>query len=668
MFKLFGNKTKDQNIQGNSTGQVAQIEKLINQTVWTGNWSEADRKNLSGIIEAVEHYIWNYEPESYSDLLFVKGCAELELGLTAQASASFDRVLVVKPDHFGAQTLRNTPVAEYSMLRRPVWDRTITKLTTNIPAWAIRKDVLCSVRDGSRLVVSAFLGVERAMFPNFINTNLRGGVQVRLHDTPFGKVPTLYFFFDTHPTDYFLWEQCLHNASTFVGKDPFNLASGLIRQLMNQDYLYIVAFNKQNGEVIINRKHAINNMFRKQLSETATSMSGVSLQTDDAFFQGMNWISANFNMKQLKWDEKDQIISSVDAQTTIKTTGKEEQDKRMESLIFILNHPDRYDGPREIRQYGTEADPNKIQFISWELIETEPSRKHRIQAARELGNINSVKAGEALADCYANSSGDVKDAIEKSLGAVLKALVQQCPDFHLLPIEIYQQVDKASVFFRNGGVQFALSTAGEKAFSYIIARLSNGDSQEKIQCLAALGKLGTDEAIHVLLQNTSSAEHSIQTAAINALADCGSPLAAEPLQEMLRNERDRKSRRRLLRAVLATIRRDTETPAQLLMMIDAIVDADLEVRRTVIEFLLENEKTAQKLRTQIGDGEFAREKLISWLNDPDITTHYTAIRGLAILGTPDDIAAIESAPRYTNSATEIKKAISAIRARGTTFR
>ena len=55
------------------------------------------------------------------------------------------------------------------------------------------------------------------------------------------------------------------------------------------------------------------------------------------------------------------------------------------------------------------------------------------------------------------------------------------------------------------------------------------------------------------------------------------------------------------------------------------------------EFLLGNEGTSQELRVHVGDAASVRDKLHSWLNDQDATSHYAAIRGLAILGKTADI-------------------------------
>lgn len=646
--------------------ELAAVLGLMNHTIWRGTWSEDDIKNLRKIIETIERCASPSQPSSYLDLLFVKGCAEIELGLTPQAIASFSRILEVKPDHFGAQVLRDTPDAKLSMLRRPLWGHANSTLPLDLPSRRKRGDVLLPVRDGFRLVVSAFLGVERDMFPGIVDPKTRSGVQVHVHDTPFGKVPTVYFFFDTHPTEPFVWEQCLHHSVTFRDKDPFTLATGIIRQMMSQDYLYVVPFDMENGQIVTNRKHPIDATLRKHLSAVAVEMSGsISLQTDAQFSQAMNWISANFDLKQLQWASDGQHSNSIDKhEVATQTVEKKVSVENVDSLTHILMLPERVGGPRKFQRYGTRENPNLMMTVSWELIETEPSRKRRIEAARELGKIGGTAAGKALAECYSHSGGDVKTAVAESLSIVLKAILQQNPDSHLLPLEAYDRLDKAAVLFQNGDLQFALSAVGEKALPFIVARLSKGNVEEKTACLSALGKIGTDDAAHILLQNVSSAEHLIRTAAINALANCGSPLAAEPLQEMLRHERDKKARRRLLRAMLATVRQGSETPAQLQIMADALVDPDLEARKVITEFLLKNEGTAQKLRMHIGDGALVRDRLRSWLNDQDTTSHYTAIRGLAILGKTADIIALESARRYTgDSATEIKKAISMIRTR-----
>jgi HEAT repeat protein len=453
----------------------------------------------------------------------------------------------------------------------------------------------------------------------------------------------------------------------FKEKDPFTLVTGLIRQMMVEDYLYLVPFDMQNGQVLINRKHLIDATLRKKLTDAAVGLSGTfSMQTDVSFLQAINWISANFDMKQLQWGPETQHSPSTGGRSVATEIVKEEGLNRdIESLVHILTHPERLEGPRKTERYGTQENPNLMMTISIPLIETEASRKRRIEAARELGKIGGAEAGKALAECYSQSKGDdVKTAIAESLSKVLKVRLQQNPDSRLLPPDVYHQLDKAVVLFQQGELLFVISAAGEKALPFVAARLSKGDLEEKITCLSLLGKLGTDEAANILLQNLSSAEHRIRTAAINALAECGSPLAAVPLQEMLHNEHDKKARRRLLRAVLATVRQNAETPTQLEIMTEALVDPDLEARKAVTELLLSNEGTAQKLRLQLGDGVFVREKLRVWLNDPDMITHYTAIRGLAILGKPEDRAVLESARRSSgDSGAEIKKAISMIRAR-----
>jgi hypothetical protein len=302
--------------------------------------------------------------------------------------------------------------------------------------------------------------------------------------------------------------------------------------------------------------------------------------------------------------------------------------------------------------------------ISWELVETEPSRKHRIEAARQLGKIGGTAAGKALAECYARSAGEVKAAVAESLSSVLKAVLQQNADSHLLPPEAYDRLDKAYVLFQNGALQFAVSAVGEKALPFIAARLSRGDVDEKTACLSALGKIGTDDAARILLQHISSADHRIRTAATNALADCGSPLAVEPLLGMLRHEHDRKTRRRLLRAILPGMRDGSETPDQLQMIADALVDPDLEVRRITTEFLLRNEGTAQRLRMHIGDGVSVREQLSLFLKDQDTASHCTAVKGLGLVGKTTDIAALESARHLSgDSIAETRKAVSMIRSR-----
>ena len=91
--RLFGGQST-QDDSKTSTG-LAHMGELINQTIWKGVWSENDRKNLSKIIEIVELYVSHSERGSLFDLLFVKGCGELELGLTSQAITSFDRLLEV---------------------------------------------------------------------------------------------------------------------------------------------------------------------------------------------------------------------------------------------------------------------------------------------------------------------------------------------------------------------------------------------------------------------------------------------------------------------------------------------------------------------------------------------------------------------------------------------
>lgn len=166
-------------------------------------------------------------------------------------------------------------------------------------------------------MVSAFLGVERdRWFPNNVDPNVRSGVQIFIHHTPFGKVPTLYFFFDTNQTDPFVWEQCLHHSDLFKDKDPFTLVTGLIRQMMVEDYLYLVPFDMQNGQVLINRKHPIDATLRKQLTDAAVELSGtISMQTDASFFQAINWISANFDMRQLQWGPETQRSPSISARS-----------------------------------------------------------------------------------------------------------------------------------------------------------------------------------------------------------------------------------------------------------------------------------------------------------------------------------------------------------------
>jgi len=451
-------------------------------------------------------------------------------------------------------------------------------------------------------------------------------------------------------------------------KDPFTLSTGLIRQMMSEDYLYLVPFDMQSGQVVVNRKHPTDATLRKQSTDAAVGLSSTfSMQADADFFQAMNWISANFDMKQLQWGpEVVQLSPSAgERQVTMETVGKGLSDRNIDNLVYTLTHPERVEGPRKAQQFGTQENPNLVLSISWELIETEPSRKRRIEAARELGRIGGTTAGRALAECYSQSKGDaVNTAISESLSKVLKVRLQQHPDSQLLPPEVYQRIDKATVLFQNDEAHFAFSAAGERALPFILARLSKGDFEEKITCLSLLGKLGTDEAANILLQNVSSAEHRIRTAAISALAECGSPLAAEPLQEMLRKEHNKKARRRLLRAVLATVMQGAETPTQLEIMTEALIDPDMEARKAVTEFLLNNQVTAQKLRSQLGDGSFVREKLRVWLNDPDMTTHYIAIKGLAIFGKSEEKAVLESARRYSgDSGAEIKKAISMIRSR-----
>jgi hypothetical protein len=245
MFRFFAKLFKGQSAQDISKHsiQLALVEDLVNQTIWRGVWSDDDRKNLSKIIATIELYASPSEPSSYLDLLFVKGCAELELALTPQAVASFGRILEVKPDHYGAQVLYDTQDPKLSMLRRPLWGNKNTTLPLDHPSRKQRGDVLLPVRDGIRLVLSAFLGVERDRFPPRIVPNIRSGVQVRVHHTPFGQVPTLYFFFDTHQTDPFVWEQCLHHSVMFKDRDPFTLVMGLIRQMIVEEYLYLVACN-----------------------------------------------------------------------------------------------------------------------------------------------------------------------------------------------------------------------------------------------------------------------------------------------------------------------------------------------------------------------------------------------------------------------------------------
>ena len=198
------------------------------------------------------------------------------------------------------------------MLRRSMWGNANTTLPLVHSSSKKKGDVLLPVRDGIRLVVSAFLGVERDRFPYRVDPNVRSGVQVCVHHTPFGKVPTLYFFFDTHQTYPFVWEQCLHYSALFKDKDPFTLVTGLIRQMMVENYLYLVPFDMQNGQVLINRKHPIDATLRKQLTDAAVGLADTfSMQTDANFLQAVNWISANFDMKLLQWGPETQRSPST---------------------------------------------------------------------------------------------------------------------------------------------------------------------------------------------------------------------------------------------------------------------------------------------------------------------------------------------------------------------
>jgi hypothetical protein len=85
------------------------------------------------MIEAIDLYLSQSGTSSSYDLVFVKGCAKPELGLTSLAIASFDNILEKKPDHFGAQVLRDTQDSKLSMLRRPIWDGSITTIPLDHP-------------------------------------------------------------------------------------------------------------------------------------------------------------------------------------------------------------------------------------------------------------------------------------------------------------------------------------------------------------------------------------------------------------------------------------------------------------------------------------------------------------------------------------------------------
>jgi hypothetical protein len=136
MSSFFDKLFRGQNTQDESKPfpQLANIEELINQTIWTGTWSNDDRQNLSKIIEGFELYLSHSERSSIFDPFFAKGCAELELGLTSQAMASFDHILKVKPDHYGALILRDTQDQKLSMLRRPMWADANTTIPLDHPS------------------------------------------------------------------------------------------------------------------------------------------------------------------------------------------------------------------------------------------------------------------------------------------------------------------------------------------------------------------------------------------------------------------------------------------------------------------------------------------------------------------------------------------------------
>ena len=318
--------------------QLTKIEKLIVQTRWTGTWSIEDRQNLSKLIEAINLYLSQSGTSSSYDLVFIKGCAELELGLNSLAIASFDNILEKKPDHFGAQVLRDTQDPKLSILRRPIWNGSISTIPLDHPARIKRHNVLLPVRDGIHLTVSSFLGVERDRFPVRIDPDLRSGVQLYIHHTPFGNVPTLYYFFDTHPITPFVWEQCLHHSTMFKDKDPFTLVMGLIRQMMVEDFIYLIPFDTQNGHVLINRKHPIQAMLRKQLTDAAVELSKTfSIQTDATFLQAINWIGSNFEMKQLQWGtESQQTHSPVKRSVTTVVEKPKSLNKNIDSLRKVF--------------------------------------------------------------------------------------------------------------------------------------------------------------------------------------------------------------------------------------------------------------------------------------------------------------------------------------------
>ena len=497
---------------------------------------------------------------------------------------------------------------------------------------------------------------------------MKSDIECHLHETPFGSIPTFYFIFNTDPVNPFLWEQCLYYRGEIKEKDPFVSALSLMRLLKLQKHLYVVPFDKITGEVIINKTQIINEVFRERLSTIITDVSvRPTVVNEDDFKKAMVWIGVNFDMHRLSWFTPVSTKESIQKSSTFMPHSEKATVSQfeVESLIRILDSPEKVEGKREVQKFGTVEKPDLMTLVSVELIETGASCQRRMAAARRLGEIGGIEAGKALSVHQADKCrNDINSAIHQALNKVVKTMVDTYPDSQMLPTRLLNCSDKFNLLFDRNIFEFVALALGWEASEFVLSRLSKGNADEKIQCLAALGKIKRDESAATLLQYLSSHDNKIQTAALNALAECRSHMAANSLLKLYYQQSDRKQRRRYFRALLPSLTSGQETSEELKLIGESIVDLDLEIRKVATDYLLGNEMSAERLRQGLNDKQSVRERLRSLLKTTDTSEHYTAIRGVGILGQSDDIAALEQVKTFAkDSAQEVRNTVDKIRTR-----
>ncbi len=170
--------------------------------------------------------------------------------------------------------------------RRPPWRAQST--TVDRALLPSGDQLVLTVRDGCRRVVSFFRRIPRSDLGPAFRPDRKAAVRLAYRDTPHGGVIGAYALVDKSPDEPLIWENLLNPSAYHPDNTGDFTETGLwlARLLAQQAYTYVVLF-EPGGKAYFNRKVKIDEATRKNLHGVAKQLRGMKLSpsTDVSRFQ-----------------------------------------------------------------------------------------------------------------------------------------------------------------------------------------------------------------------------------------------------------------------------------------------------------------------------------------------------------------------------------------------